>query len=82
MGYNINILAEKNALSKRDVNHSARLELEECIHFHVDDFRFMWTTKEFLHLADIFAQAKEKVTEMGCPDQSDRMNVGLSWKAL
>jgi len=73
MGHNIAILCEKPAERGLDENHTARLEIEECIHFHQDDFRLVWTTEEFLALSDDFFSAAKKLRDIGAPPTTEHM---------
>jgi len=75
MGYNIRMLEEKHAEKGLDENHTSRLELEECIHFHESDLRLVWTTEQFLKLAEVFSAAKKKAEELGSPDSTEHMNM-------
>jgi hypothetical protein len=73
MGTNINIFSEKNGPYYYDKASPARLELEECIHFHLGSYRFVWSTEEFKEIAQLFEQAYQKIVEMGSPEISDKM---------
>lgn len=73
MGYNIAILDERRAQKGDDDVHSARAELEECIHFHTDAVRLVFTTQEMLKIADIFITAKKELLAMGSPDTLPQM---------
>jgi hypothetical protein len=80
MGYNIKMLDERCAEKGEDEEHSARLELEECIHFHMDAMRLVFTTQDFLKLADMFTSSAQKVREMGEPETLDKMvQLGRVW---
>jgi len=67
MGHNIEMLNESAAQKGDDDVHSARLELEECIHFHTDAVRLVFTTEELLKMVDIFDNAKKEILGMGSP---------------
>ncbi len=73
MGYNIKMLEERNAEKGMDENHTARLEIEECIHFHTDDFRFVFTTQEIIKIAQMFRDGRKILEGMGCPESSEHM---------
>lgn len=73
MGHNIKMLMEKRAEKGMDENHTARLELEECIHFHMDDFRFVFTVSEFLRLVELFKGAGQTLADYGNPESSEHM---------
>lgn len=75
MGHNICMLAEREFVSKHDVNHTARIELQECIHFHIDLFRFVWASKEFVEIAKMFNEARVKLEAMGTPEATESMNL-------
>jgi hypothetical protein len=69
MGFNVEMLSEAQGpyyYSKAPT----RLELEECIHFHFDNFRFLWTTSEFKKVFSLFNEAKDKLEETGWLEKS------------
>lgn len=72
MGFNVKMLAEKQAAPGLHHGHALNIEIEECIHFHLEDFRFVWTTQELLKIADAFADAKKFVIDLGTPEYTDR----------
>jgi len=72
MGTNIRMLSECVWDSPYEVT-PVRLELEECVHFHTDNMRLVWTTDEFAEFARIFEQAKERMDELGWPEKSGHM---------
>jgi hypothetical protein len=72
MGTNLKMLSEGECNYYYDVT-PVRMELEECIHFHTDNIRLIWTVKEFAQLFPFFQQAKDKLDELGWPNQSTGM---------
>lgn len=73
MGHNINMLEERNAEKGMDENHTARFEIEECVHFHTDDFRFVFTTQEALKIAQMFTEGKKILEDLGSPEYLEHM---------
>jgi hypothetical protein len=56
-------------------DRSARLELEECIHFHFNDLRLFLDKDEFLRLCELFDIAKQKYFALGAPESTDKMHL-------
>jgi len=52
---------------------SARLELEECIHYHHNDMRLFMSKDIFLKVSDMFIEARKKYDEIGQPESLDKM---------
>jgi hypothetical protein len=52
---------------------SARLELEECIHFHYNDMRLFMNKDVFLKVSDMFAKARKKFDQLGQPEELKEM---------
>jgi hypothetical protein len=78
MGYNLKVLAERAVDQTLYYEHGCNLELRECIHDHVEDFRMIYTEEEFLKMSDHWIAARKKYEEMGRPEcHPDRMD-GLS----
>lgn len=72
MGYNISILSEGCGLPGLDHGHAFNLELEECIHFHLEDLRIVLTKQEFLAIADAFSKGEKFFRELGSPEISEK----------
>lgn len=62
------MLAEREANPGLDHGHAINIELEECVHFHLEDWRFVWTMDEFRKIASAFRQAEEKAHQLGFPN--------------
>jgi len=81
MGYNLKVLAERKVDQTLYYEHGCNLELRECIHDHVEDFRMIYTEEEFIQMADHWARAKKKYDDMGqpsChPDRGDGLSVTI-----
>lgn len=75
VGQNIEILAESSSTPGLHCHHAVTLELQECVHFHMEDFRFMWTVQELLAIAKAFEQAQKKVIELGIPESLEHMQM-------
>src|SRR3990167_1249862 len=73
MGYNLRLFAETCSPYYYGDTKPIRLELEECIHFHVGQHRFMWTTDEFQRICTLFSTALSRLKDIGLPNQSDKM---------
>ncbi len=56
-------------------DRTARLELEENIHFHLDDLRFFLNKEDFLLLCDMFREAKERYIHLGQPESTKEMHL-------
>lgn len=54
---------------------SARLEIEECIHFHFNDLRLFLDKNTFLRLCSLFDEAKTKFFALGAPESTDKMHL-------
>jgi hypothetical protein len=70
----------KRILKEREVgpgfyDKSARLELEECIHFHFNDLRLFLDKDEFLRLCEMFDIARQKYFALGAPESTDKMHL-------
>jgi hypothetical protein len=52
-----------------------RLELEECIHFHQDNLRLIWTAEEFEKVFDLFCRAQQKISKLGNLTKSEIMHL-------
>lgn len=82
MGYNLKILSERAVDQTLYFEHGCNLELRECIHDHVEDFRMIYTEEEFLKMADHWARAKKKYDEMGRPSCHPDRGDGLATTIL
>lgn len=70
----------KHVLKEREVGEgfydlTARLEIEEAIHFHYNDMRLFLDKKRFLKLCKMFSEAKKKFDDMGSPETTDVMHL-------
>lgn len=78
MGHNLKILAERPIDQTLYFDHSCALELRECIHDHVEDFRMIYTEDEFLKMSDHWIKARQEYEDMGRPqcysDRSDNLS--------
>src|SRR3990167_6456608 len=72
MGYNISILGERHAPPGLYHGHAFNLELEECIHLHLEDLRIVLTKTEFLALTDTFKRGERFLADLGYPEASER----------
>jgi hypothetical protein len=82
MGTNIKILAEREVDQTLYYDHQCNLELRECIHDHIEDFRMVYTEEEFLDMSDHWIAARKKYEEMGRPECYDDRADHLSTKVL
>jgi hypothetical protein len=73
MGTNLKMLSEGQGPYPYNIT-SMRLELEECIHFHIDNYRLIWTPSEFKKVAEFFGQAKDELDKIGWPEKLERMH--------
>lgn len=71
MGHIINILREETV--GKEIDNEARLEIEECIHLHINDLRIIMTKENFLAISDLFSAARKKYDEMGQPESLPTM---------
>lgn len=74
MGINEAMLAESEGPYYYD-SAPVRLELEECIHFHSDNLRLIWTVEDFEQIYPLFEKAFNKLKEQGFPKQSECMQL-------
>jgi hypothetical protein len=70
----------KAILKEKEIGHgfydrSARLEIEECIHFHFNDLRLFLDKNTFLRLCTLFDEAKMKFFQLGAPESTDKMHL-------
>jgi hypothetical protein len=75
LGINTAIFAETEAPYYYKNAAPIRLELEECIHFHSDNFRFIWTVEEFKKIFPLFLESYNKLKEQGFPNKSEYMQL-------
>lgn len=81
MGINIRILAEREVDQTLYYNHECHLELRECIHDHIEDFRMVYGKDEFLNLSDHWIRARKVYDEAGQPEPAEQ-NIDLSYTTL
>lgn len=72
MGKIKKILYEREC-GKGFYDKSARLEWEECGHFHFNDLRIFMDKDTFLKVSDMFAEARKKYDEIGQPEDLKEM---------
>ncbi|MBD3260640.1 MAG: hypothetical protein GF334_03015 [Candidatus Altiarchaeales archaeon] len=82
MGKNIKILAEREVDQTLYYDHQCNLELRECIHDHVEDFRMVYTEDEFLDMSDHWIAARKAYEDKGRPRCHDDLADHLSTKVL
>ena len=75
MGFNEAILAETEGPYYYKNAAPVRLELEECIHFHSDNLRLIWTIEDFQKIYPLFKAAFKKLEEQEFPKQSEFMQL-------
>jgi hypothetical protein len=75
MGLNEAMLAEAEGPYYYKNAAPVRLELEECIHFHSDNLRLIWTVEDFKKIYPLFKVAFEKLEKQGFPKQSEFMQL-------
>ena len=81
MGKIKEILSESIIGNKGLYNDHARLEINENIHFHYRDGRYVFTKDDFITLHDIFNEAYKKYESIEMPESTKNM-IGLSEKPL
>jgi len=75
VGRNIDILSENRAPTE-GVSHGARLEHEECVHYHEDEFRLVYTMEEFRRIAQIWVEGLEDARKIGFPETYHHISLG------
>jgi len=68
------ILAEKE-VGPGFYDRSARLEINEKIHFHFNENRFIWDKKTFLKMVELFKEAEMQYYAIGCPEETPDMHL-------
>ncbi len=74
MGHNLKVLAERPVDQTLYYDHGCALELRECIHDHVEDFRMIYDEEEFIRMSDHWINARREYEERRRP----RCHSGLS----
>lgn len=74
MGKIRSILSEKE-IGKGFYDRSARLEIHEKIHFHLNENRFIWDKETFLKMIELFKEAEMQYYAIGCPEETSDMNL-------
>ena len=70
----------KEMLSEKEIgpgfySETARIEIEEAIHVHIHDSRFIWTKETFLKMVELFKEAEMQYYALGCPQTTEKMNL-------
>jgi hypothetical protein len=81
MGVNIKVLGERAVDQTLYYGHECNLELRECFHDHVEDFRLVYDKDEFLQMSDHWIKAREEYDKMGQPEAQEQ-NISLSTTVL
>ena len=77
MGFNLKMLAERRVDQTLYYNHECHMELRECIHDHMEDFRMIYDKEDFLQLSDHWIAARAKYDALGQPvpaEQNDLLH--------
>ncbi len=75
---NIKEILSETVIGKRGIyNDHARLEIEENIHLHYRDGRYIFKKEDFLILSKLFSDAYQKYQEIGLPETT-KENVQLA----
>lgn len=72
MGHITKILAERET-GGGIYDDTARLEIEESIHFHFRDLRLILNKRDFLTLCSTFREAEKKYQQIGQPETTEKM---------
>lgn len=75
----INKMLEERVVGPGMYGDTARIEIEEAIHFHLDEYRFLWSKERFLEIADLFKEAVKRFEQEGSPEETSPM-IALSVK--
>jgi len=68
------ILSEKE-IGKGFYDRSARLEINEKLHFHFNENRLIWDKKTFLKMVEMFKEAEVAYYKLGCPEETSDMHL-------
>ncbi len=74
MGKIRSILSEKE-IGPGFYDETARIEIEECLHLHLNDCRFIMDKERFLLLVELFKEAEVAYYKLGCPDTTEKMHL-------
>jgi len=74
MGKIRSILSEKE-IGKGFYSETARIEINESIHMHINENRFVWSKETFLKMVELFKQAEEQYYALGCPEATEKMHL-------
>ncbi len=56
-------------------DRSSRLEIHEKIHFHLNEFRFIWDKETFLKMIELFKEAEMQYYALACPEETSDMHL-------
>jgi len=62
-------------IGKGFYSSTARLEINESVHLHLHDMRFVWNKETFLKMIELFKEAEVKFYELGCPNTTEKMHL-------
>lgn len=70
----------KHILSEREIgpgfySSTARLEIDEAIHFHTYENRLIWDKETFLKMVELFKEAEITYYKLGCPNTTEKMHL-------
>lgn len=70
----------KTILSEKEIgpgfySETARIEIEEAVHLHIHDSRFIWTKETFLQMIELFKEAEMQYYAIGCPETTEKMQL-------
>lgn len=74
MGHIKSIYCERE-IGKGFYSETARLEINESIHMHINENRFVWTKETFLKMIELFKEAEVQYYALGCPETTEKMHL-------